>query len=530
MDRFDPWPIGKNGAKIYFRRTILTKQAAIDWYRSLGKGDERTPTPSRQEDVENIDDLKITVSELIDDPIWPHLGLPMGESLLAHPIGRSHPAPFMGNTPSRIHRRFRHFEVTSEFEEFLADDKALAFIARRLHIDLRQYPEYLGSVALVVPDPIIKQIDNFMLPPSDDQGERIFYRFVPRSGQTLEGLQITTFDEQAHLLTSFETQEIPTDGILVVDKGSCLGAYGYVVTHPDHGILAYMPPTPFLRTVHFTSHAIGSGRVKVSVPIDESPNSPRMEYMTADRSQFSANSIIGEEPNTPNVNSRITIAATRREKIASAKYFGQRWFANGSRVEAMTFIQGEIRNARSRIIIADPYLAGLQLGQFLYAVNRDTVKVTLLTSGLAFKSKEPKVALIDDFKSRFNKNSETKQSKLEQLKNRLKQNFETKQLKLTRLDDFKHRLDLLANDVNLKTDVYVLPSSILHDRFLVIDDTAWFLGNSLNTLGDKSSMIVKLPHSEDVIAQLEKMKNLPQTECFDSYREKQIRAPLRTKK
>jgi hypothetical protein len=361
-----------------------------------------------------------------------------------------------------------------------------------------------------------------MLPPSGDRGEQIFYRFVPRSGRTLEGIQITTFDEQAHLLTSFDTQEVPNDGILVVNKGSCLGAYGYVITHRDHGILAYMPPTPFIRTMHITSHAIGGGGVKVSVPIDESPSAARMEYMAADRSQFSTSSIVGKEPSTHNVNSRITIAANRREKVANAKHYGQRWFANGSRIEAMNFIQSKIRNARSRIMIADPYLAGLQLGQFLYAVNGDTVKVTLLTSALAFKSLDLKVTLIDDFKSRLKKHPETKQSKLEKLKNRLKQKIAPKQSKLTKLDDFKHRLDVLANDVNVKADVYVLPSSVLHDRFLIIDDAVWFLGNSLNTLGNKSSVIVKLPHSEEVIEQLEKMQNLPQTERFDSYREKKL--------
>jgi len=496
MNSADRRAVGKSGTTIFFRRTMLTKQAAIDWYRSLGNGDEKTPTPSCPEDIEKIDGVKITVSKLIDDPIWPHLGLPMGEGLLSQPTGHSHPAPFMGSVPARIHRRFG---IHEGFDVLLADDDALAFVARRLHIDLRHYPEYLGSIALVVPDPIIKQIDNFMIPSSNERGERIFYRFVPRPGQTLEGLQITTFDEQAHLLTSFETQDIPADGILDVDKGSCLAAYGYVVTHPEHGILAYMPPTGFLRTIHFSINAVGSGGATVSVHTGDSPDSARMEYSAASRSPLSTSSIVGEESKSPNVNARVVIAACRREKIASAKQYGQRWFSNGSREEAMRFIQAEIRKARSRVMIADPYLAGLQLGQFLYAVNGDSVKVILLTSGLAFKSKEPKAFFREDFKSRFKRNSKPKQSKL---------------------DDFKHRLDRLANDIKVTADVYVLRSSVLHDRFLVIDDTVWFLGNSLNALGDKASMIVKLPHADEVIDQLEAM--LKQAESFDCYREKQL--------
>ncbi|MDP2815831.1 MAG: VPA1262 family N-terminal domain-containing protein, partial [Rectinemataceae bacterium] len=171
--------LGKSGMAVFFRRTVLSAQAAVEWYRSLGESDSRTPMPSRAEDIEGDKDgvLPITVSDLVDDPLWPSLGLPMGEGLLAQPSGRSTPAPFIGSTSARVHRRFGN---TEGIESLLANDTTLAFIARRLHINLRDYPEYLGSVALVVPDPIIKQIDNFLIPASDGRGERIFYRFVSR--------------------------------------------------------------------------------------------------------------------------------------------------------------------------------------------------------------------------------------------------------------------------------------------------------------------------------------------------------------
>ena len=383
----------------------------------------------------------------------------------------------MGNVPARIHRRFGSQDG---FDLMLADDKAVAFVARRLHIDLRLYQEYLGSVALVAPDPILKQIDHFMIPASKDRGERIFYRFVPRAGESLTDLKLTTFDEQNHLLTDFSIYDIPADGILDIDKGDCIATYGYVVTHQQHGVLAYSPPHSFLRQMNFSIHAGGQGNMKVSVPTGESANSPRMEYQAAQRSQLASNSLIGDGPRIPNANARIAIAASRREKLANAKQYGQRWFPDGSREEAMRFIQGELRKAKSMVMIADPYLAGLQLGQFLYAVNSETISVTLLTSGLAFKSKgqEP-----------------------------------------SKTDDFSQRLTQLEKDAKVAAKTYVLQSSILHDRFLVIDDTVWFLGNSLNTLGDKASLIVKLPNPDEVIEQLNGM--LKQAMPFDDYKKRQ---------
>jgi hypothetical protein len=501
MTGVDSRALGKSGETVFFRRTVLTAQAAVEWYRSLEVGAAKTPAPSRPGDVEQRNDgIDITVSALIDDPGWPHLGLPMGEGLIAQPIGRSHPAPFMGNVPARVHRRFGNDEG---FDTLLNDDQALAFVARRLHIDLGQYPEYLGSVALVIPDPIIEQIDNFMIPASDERGERIFYRFVPRPGQTLDGLQITTFDEQAHLLTNFETFDIPADGILDVSKGSCLGTYGYVVTHPELGALVHSPPTGFLRQIGLNINAVGGRGIKVSVPTGDSPTSERIEYLAASSSQLSTNSMVGEESSTPNANVRVTVAASQRDKLAKAKQYGQQWFANDSREEAMRFIQGEIRKARSRVMIADPYLAGLQLGQFLYAVDGESVKVILLTSSLAFKSKGGKPLFWD------------------KIKILVKQIFHPKQLKRSKVDEFKTHLEQLAKHVKVTADTRVLPPSILHDRFLVIDDTVWFLGNSLNALGDKASVIVKLPHADEVIKKLESM--LQQSEHFDRYWERQSR-------
>ena len=473
-------PVEKIGETVFFRRVLLSVQEAVDWYRALGSSDDKSPIPSRNEECNSkYDGIKIEISTLTDDPAWPYLGLPMGDGLFSHLSGRSHPAPFIGNAPARIHRRFGSQEG---FDLMLADDNAVAFVARRLHVDLRLYREYLGSVALVVPDPVLKQIDHFMIPASIDKGERIFYRFVPRAGESLDGLKLTTFDEQNHLLTDFTTQDIPADGILDIDKGDCIGTYGYVVAHQQHGVLAYSPPYPFLRQIGLNIQPVSSGGIKVSVPTGESASSPHMEYQAAQRSPLATQSLIGDAARIPNVNARVAIAASRREKLANAKQYGQRWFPNGSREEAMRFIQSELRRAKTRVMIADPYLAGLQLGQFLYAVNPETTTVTLLTSGLAFKSKEQESS---------------------------------------KIDDFSQRLAKLEKDAKLAAKVYVLQSSLLHDRFLVIDDTVWFLGNSLNTLGDKTSLIVKLPNPDEVIEQLEGM--LKQAMTFEDYKKRQTK-------
>jgi hypothetical protein len=474
--------IVKTGETVFFRRVLLSVQDAIDWYRDLGNGngDDKSPVPTQYgERNSKYDGVKIEITKLIDDPSWPYLGLPVGEGMFAHLSGRNHPAPFIGKAPARIHRRFGSQDG---FDSMLADNKAADFVARRLHVDLRLYREYLGSITLVVPDPVLKQIDNFMIPVSDGKGERIFYRFVPRAGESLAGLKITTFDEQAHLLTDFNTQEIPINGILDIEKGDCIGKYGYVVTHQQHGVLAHSPPSSFLRQMNLTMQVGAQESKRVRVPTGDSTNSPRMEYSVAQRSTLASHSQTGDGLRIPTVNARIAIETTRREKIANAKQYGQRWFPDGSRKEAMRFIQSELRRARNRVMIADPYLAGLQLGQFLYAVNPETISVILLSSTLAFKSKQSGIS---------------------------------------KTSDFSQQLIQLEKDAKVTANVYVLQSSILHDRFLVIDDIVWFLGNSLNTLGEKASLIVKLPNPDEIIDQLKGM--LKQAISFDEYKKRQTK-------
>lgn len=493
----DRQKIGKSGMTVFFRRTVLNAQAAVDWYRSLEDGNSRTPKPSRPEDIEEkVDGVPITVSDLVDDPLWPNLGLPTGESLLRLPSGRNNPAPFMGSTSARVHRRFGN---TEGFKPLLTNDKALTFIARRLHINLRDYPEYLGSVALMAPDPIIKQIDNFFIPASDGRGERIFFRFVPRPGRTLDELKITMFDVQAHLLSNFETREVPADGILELDKGSCLGEYGYVVTHPVHGVLSYSPPAGFLRQMSFNMGIVNQIR-KVSVPMSESPRSPQMEYRVH-RTQDGPTSLIGDEPIVPNANARVGVAARQREKVANALRYDQHWFGNSMRKEAMEFVRTRVGRARNHIMVADPYFGVLQIPQYLLAITSDTVKLKILTSRLAFEGGYAPEDNQGEARTSTHQNTP-----------------------VIRLDRFNVEIERVKKAGNTDIEVMVLPgkSPVLHDRFLVVDDEIWFLGNSLNTLGERASMIIKLPNPDEVLRELEEM--LKQAETFDIYRQQRIDA------
>ena len=45
----------------------------------------------------------------------------------------------------------------------------------------------------------------------------------------------------------------------------------------------------------------------------------------------------------------------------------------------------------------------------------------------------------------------------------------------------------------------------VHDRFLVIDGDVWLTGNSLNSIGERASVMLKLPDAGAVRARLERL-------------------------
>ncbi|PSV41336.1 VPA1262 family N-terminal domain-containing protein [Photobacterium sp. GB-36] len=467
MSGVETFPIRKKIENLYYRRLVMTAKEAINWYRSLDTS-PKTPIPSMEEDRISVDGSPILVDSLIDDPVWPLLGLPLKNSLF-YGERMTHPSPFVGNTSARVHRRFGS---QLGFKSFLDNDEAVNFINKRLNINLKKYPEYLGSFALIVLDPIIKNVENFLISKSNE--EQIFYRFVPRPGKTLDGLKLTTFDEQSSLLTSFETIDIPHNGIVNIKKGTCMGKYGYVVTHPIHGVLTSLPASGFMRSINFGMNIVNEVR-EVRVPIGESSNAPETQYRVNKVSPLQSRTI-GKDQVPVNVNFRVGKASALRDNKINGEKADQKWFGKDSRIEAIKFIQSKIGRAKARVIIADPYFGILQMPQFLLAVNSDSVGIEIFTSGLAFKS-------------------------------------------IDVINDFKNQLIKIRNEINLKVNVLPGKKPELHDRFLVVDDEVWFMGNSLNTLGDRASMIIKLPDPDSILEELSRIHK--KSESFDSYYNKQ---------
>lgn len=504
---------GRQG-KIFFRRTILTAEDAVKWYRSASEAFQ-TPAPSDNQEIDvKLDGRPIIASNFFDDPAWPFLGVSSGSDLLSNLGGPGDPAPFVGSgsESARIHRRFGD---NTRFQAVIEDPDTISFLKRRLHVDFADYTEYLGSLVLVIPNPILRRIDSFIAPGIDEKAENLVIRLIPRSGQSMEGLSLTLLERRSSLLSRFETVSVPKDGFIVLPQHLPVQSSGYVVTHPEQGVLVYQPPVPFIRSVNFSLGIVGR-KVKVETPKTDSSHSTSARYVVPEISH-EIPIVVGE--NVISDLSRVFEAEARRERRAQAKRYDQTWFDDGNRDAAIQFIRSRISRARAYVLIADPYFGARQIFQFLHAVPRVDVEFTILTSHLAFEASsahENNPQTSDDDVSAESASFSTIDS------TSLRNSITDKRCAAfsQSMATFKER-----GMKNASAMVLTGKKPPLHDRFLVIDGSVWFLGNSLNALGQRASLILQVPDGESVLNRLRQMRTIP----FEEYVERRKNPESRRK-
>ena len=204
-------------------------------------------------------------------------------------------------------------------------------------------------------------------------------------------------------------------------------------------------------------------------------------------------------------------AESRRERRASARRYDQTWFDSGQRSAALAFVRGRIGRARFYVLVADPLFGPPQILQFLHAVPRVDVTITILTSRLAFESEG------DDHSEAELPGRKAPSSRSPSQSRRRSPRIQDS--KAHRIDDFRSAMRTFEKRGIKNAEAFVLTARppALHDCFLVIDDVVWSLGNSLKALGDSASLILQVPDSEPVLKQLERLK--AQATSFDTYAE-----------
>lgn len=465
--------------RVFFRRVAMAADEATAWYVTAMRGHLATPIPADPaERTPRNDGTPVNAGVLTAEPPWPDLVLPIDGDPLLDPSWPGSTAPFIGSgaSPARVSRLFA--PPQESVAALVRDEVVVAFLRPRLHIDLSRYPEYHGGIVLIAPDPVVRQVRMSVRPRTSEHGirEDIIFRALPREGVDFSDLEVTLVEVRGGALHRYERAAVPRDGLVVWQRQHEAAMTGYVLTHATQGVLRYEAPASFLRRVVAAS-SIASRRVSICTPTSESPAAQDETYEVTEYTR-DRDIEVGPGASRQDSLSRIYEAEARRRRLAAAEKQGQRWLDD--RNAARTHIRRVLEGASQRVWIADPYLGGRQIFQFIHAVSRLAVEIRLITSRLAFDS----AALPDDEDQGASGD-------------------------LDRFAVFAHGLKSLEERGFADIEAWVLRGRAppLHDRFLVVDTDVWFSGNSLNALGARAGLIIKVPDPEAIIERLAALRH-----------------------
>lgn len=447
----EEWDYRDNGVthRVYVKRCRLSLDQALLWYADCRAGTIILPGDRQRDGSAKV----LVTSPLFADPPWPQ-------------VVSATSLPFVSPTWGTV--RIHHLLPTDTLPilaRLLRPEHAdvMRWFSDHLLFDLVTYHEWIGSVHLVAPNPVFRELERRPGALGSDGTESTFARLVARAGQTLDGLQLIMTEYGPTGITETRSIDVTRPDLHVPHIGTVTSVDHRIVC-PRRGVLDWSGPMEYGGGILINVHASVTRRV-VDVP---GPQGRTVESY--------AQQLIDSTTQTKIEGPRRTASPMREihrlRQLHLARRANQQriemWFRD-NQDEATRLVRGLLSSARSRVWIIDPYFSTVELFSFAMAVTVRDIPVTIVTSAVHLKEKDRVLS-----KAKAGEVLRRQIGHLEQ-----HQRF--------------HVLVMTGNP------------PLVHDRFLVIDDTVWFSGNSLHTLGKRAGMIVKLAQPERVIAELERI-------------------------
>jgi hypothetical protein len=453
---------GSSGLRVYFRRVGMGAREALHWYREAIKGNLTVPIPIDPVDRGRFDGDALRCPSLIEEPPWPRLAFPISDQSLFNAGQITFPTPFLGpgSTPARIHRLMA--AADPDLDSLSKDLAASDWLAPRIHFRVDDYPELLGGIVLIAPDPQVEKVSQYFSRDAQRK-EWLVTQIQARPKQSLDGLGLTIFEERFGAISTFRQLDVPSEGYVITDPPAEIRASGYMLGHSDRGLIDFQPPTSFVRSIGLTMET-STRRVKLQTRESRKKGAEIKEHEIGEQTLVT-DSLIGDIEPPLDAHSRFYESANIRQNASQARKSDQRWIDDPT--AARVFLRGLIGSARREVFVADCFFNGEDLAGYLHFVTRLNVQIKVLTSKDAFSNALGRDAEIQTMRASL-------------------ATFQERGLKDVQVRVMRNK------------DGY----PILHDRFLVVDGAAWFSGNSLNGIGQRESLIVKLPDPRPILARL----------------------------
>lgn len=429
--------------RLYVRHAVAPAARALRWY--LACRDGIAILPERDGLFPEADQpkaIKAQLGDMGEEPPWPNLVCVDDRKTWA-PF-----CPAWHKTP-RVHHLVPL--VNPDLEMLWPKEhkrrKAIAFLSERLHFDLGDHTKYVGSVHLVAPNPVFRELDVRREPRGDDGRERVAFRFRPRTGRDLGALELSVREDRPSGVGALHCVHLRQPVVrMTFDHKTYI--HSETVKDPARGVLYTSKNGLFVDSVSL-GISIGPSVTRTVRATDGSSYEVPLEHPTSE--PFSA--VQGGKPSK-----RLTrMPSANLQRHARVRAGNQKWFS-GVREEARRVLRELLFEAKREVLIVDFYFGAAELTDFVLAVRAIEVPIHILTSAEVLKKKMTPAI----------KNGEALLAELGHVSTQP-----------------------YANKMAIRVMVGGRPT--IHDRFFVIDERVWLLGSSLNEFGSRGTMMVALP-------------------------------------
>lgn len=339
---------------------------------------------------------------------------------------------------------------------------ALAHLADQLHFSLIDHPELLGSLHFVAPNPLVRSVSIRGVPRGSarlPKANQLAVHIEGRAGADLSGLEVVIEAARPWGICNYQRVSAMGDPKLL-ELDDDLGSLRSILVDKDRGVLDVstgviikaIAGTLEVANTRSVEQAVGPNRLRPGA--GEQTAAPYQVQVVGEAQPMTVGA-----PTAPRTAFRALHAIHRRLHSPEVRRV-ERWFGGrpGDADAARTLVRQLVSAGRKRLWIVDPYFTADELTNHALAFGSARAPVRVLSSADVLTGK----CATGSFQEQG--------------------------------DALEHRLDDLAKQgVRNPFDVRVMTGSPdVHDRFLVVDDTAYLLGSSLNTFGERGTMLVEL--------------------------------------
>jgi hypothetical protein len=399
----------------------------------------------------------------------------------------------------RIHRLVPMEDPTEAVQSLGSSTAAREWLAANASFDPFEYEEWLTSLSLLAPDPLLKGVGHFTLERNPAGSERVVLQAHRRRYENYPeadagALNLVLLQQRPPGWTEVLPTSFDPDGFAIKDYPEPVSETGYAISCPIRGILRMVPPTLWMEQI-----SVGIGVVNTVLDVEVPSGGrrkPASRYQTS-RVTEAGGVHVGEALPLSGAIRIVELQEARKDRIqrqsAPQRLFGTHESEKDDltgddlvrmRGEAEAYVANLVARAQRRVIFVDPDFGVREFQNYALRIMRDGVAVKILTGAPHMRKARPDENATD--------------SPVEE------QSTPSAPPGVLLLHQLRHVQGKLGPGA---PEVFVMPGSrkpIFHDRFLVIDDVVWASGPSFNELGERIGIISQVREPRIVIAAVER--------------------------